>query len=87
MDWIRRKSRSSDPKDAVYIAVGALKQALEIFNGVAGSFPMPGLQACVNDLLAVLDMIQIFALYLIMSANSHVEARHYARLPNTTSTG
>lgn len=66
MHRLKEKLRSSNTKDATYNAIGALKMALDMFKGVAGNIPVPGLQTGVSGLSAVLDMIQVCAPYPLM---------------------
>ncbi|EKM61842.1 uncharacterized protein PHACADRAFT_248716 [Phanerochaete carnosa HHB-10118-sp] len=59
MRRFKKKLRSRETRDAAYTAVSALKQALDMFNGVASNIPVPGLQAGVSGLSTVLDMVQV----------------------------
>ena len=61
MQRLKQKLRSTETKEAAYVAVGGLQRALDMFNKVAGDVGVPGLQKGVSGLSAVLAMIQVGA--------------------------
>ncbi|EKM61750.1 uncharacterized protein PHACADRAFT_204904, partial [Phanerochaete carnosa HHB-10118-sp] len=58
MRRLKKTQQSSETKDAANTAAGALKQALEIFSGVASNLGVPGVQIGVSVLSTLLDLVQ-----------------------------